>query len=292
MAEETQTDVQSTQYETKAREMGWKPREEFPGSADKWVDAKTFVDRGEQFLPIVKAENRRLKEQLEHIASQNQQFQTELSGARESIEGLKQFNREAAAAELKAERRKLRAELIAARKEGDTEKELSVQEQLDDLDDKSQQGAGEPAAKAAAATTSATADDPTQKPEFQQFLRENSWFNDDPVMRAASLAIMQDAAAKGLLANMTPAQRFSYAAAETKKKFRMEDELPNTSKVSGSTGPTGAGGDGGHSYSALPADAKAACDRFAKRMVGPGKAFKNEADWRKHYTQNYDWSQQ
>ena len=37
--------------ETAAREMGWRPKEEFRGEAEKWVDAETFVSRGEHFLP-------------------------------------------------------------------------------------------------------------------------------------------------------------------------------------------------------------------------------------------------
>ena len=43
-------------YEAEARDMGHIPKEEFKGNPDQWVDAKTFVERGEKFLPIVKSQ--------------------------------------------------------------------------------------------------------------------------------------------------------------------------------------------------------------------------------------------
>lgn len=42
-AETKQTEV--ADHETKAREMGWTPKEEFKGDPDKWVDAKDWVER-------------------------------------------------------------------------------------------------------------------------------------------------------------------------------------------------------------------------------------------------------
>ena len=295
MAEETQTTQQQQQpdaaIEARAREIGWRPQEEFRGAADKWVDAKTFLENGEKVLPIVKAENRRLHEQFSALQAKSQTLEAELAASRESIEGLKAFHKETAVAALKAQRRQLRAELIEARKEGNAERELEIQDQLDELDDQAQQATTESAKTATNGNgvTAPAAGDPTQRPEFQQFLQENSWFQENPVMRAASLAIMQQLTSEGKLANLSPAQRFSMVAAETRKAFRMEEPNPSHSKVESTTGPTGSGG-GGRSYQDLPADAKQACDRFEKRMVGPGKAFKDSAEWRKHYVQNYDWS--
>lgn len=43
--------------EIKARQMGWRPREEFRGPDHKWVDAETFVERGESWVPYLKERN-------------------------------------------------------------------------------------------------------------------------------------------------------------------------------------------------------------------------------------------
>jgi hypothetical protein len=34
--------------------MGWVPSDEFRGDADRWVDAETFLERGENIMPILK----------------------------------------------------------------------------------------------------------------------------------------------------------------------------------------------------------------------------------------------
>lgn len=49
--------------EAKAREMGWVGKEEFRGPENAWRPADEFVERGEQFLPIVRSQLK--KEQLE-----------------------------------------------------------------------------------------------------------------------------------------------------------------------------------------------------------------------------------
>lgn len=52
-------------YEALAREMGWRPKDEFKGDAALFVDAKTYYERGQTVLPIVQAEARALRQELE-----------------------------------------------------------------------------------------------------------------------------------------------------------------------------------------------------------------------------------
>jgi hypothetical protein len=274
---------QPNEIETQARRMGWKPQAEYDGKAP-WVDAETFVRRGEEFGPFIRAENKRLQEQIARAQAQNSELQQQLEETRQSIAELKEFNAAAAAEQLKAQKRKVRAALIEARQNNDADLELQLQEELDVLSEQ------EPAVKPAVKPNGNAAPpppDPTQRPEFQQFIAENPWWNENPVMRVASLEIMKQMASQGKLEGLSPAERFSLVAAETKKAFGQEVRPSNTSKVEGTRGPSGGGN--GRGYSDLPADARAACDRFAKRMVGPNKAFKTEAEFRKHYAEQYAW---
>ena len=43
-----------------AKTLGWVPKDQFRGSADDWVDASTFVERGKQVMPILNHNNERL----------------------------------------------------------------------------------------------------------------------------------------------------------------------------------------------------------------------------------------
>ena len=48
----------------KASKIGWTPKDHFRGDPEKWVSAKEFLRRGEEQLPLVKAELRRTQDRL------------------------------------------------------------------------------------------------------------------------------------------------------------------------------------------------------------------------------------
>src|SRR5580704_10846902 len=50
--------------EARAREMGWKPLAEYRGPPGRWQPAADFITRGENILPIVRDQNRRMTERI------------------------------------------------------------------------------------------------------------------------------------------------------------------------------------------------------------------------------------
>lgn len=72
--EETRVVEPSEDEKREARGMGWVDKRAFRGDPNNWVDAKTFLKRGREVLPIVKSqlervneENRGLKREIEEI---------------------------------------------------------------------------------------------------------------------------------------------------------------------------------------------------------------------------------
>lgn len=61
-------------WNAEAAEMGWRPKGEFPGDEGKFVDAKTYVLRGETMLPMVKAELAKAKGQIADLKKTFKQF--------------------------------------------------------------------------------------------------------------------------------------------------------------------------------------------------------------------------
>lgn len=57
--------VDSRDYETEARDMGWVPQAEFRGPSEKWKPAQAFVEDGEKILPIVRSQLKREREERE-----------------------------------------------------------------------------------------------------------------------------------------------------------------------------------------------------------------------------------
>lgn len=63
--------------QSKAHELGWRSQEEFNGDPEKYTDAKTFLSKANQNIPMlrenyrkIEASNRRLQEQLEKMNEQ------------------------------------------------------------------------------------------------------------------------------------------------------------------------------------------------------------------------------
>jgi hypothetical protein len=60
LAEEQAPAEQSTEHEAKARDWGWKPKEEYKGDPDTWVDASEFVETRNPYT-IIQKQNREME---------------------------------------------------------------------------------------------------------------------------------------------------------------------------------------------------------------------------------------
>lgn len=75
--------TQSRDWEAEARQMGW--TDNFKGDPNKFIDAKTFVEKGENQMPLMKAEIKELREKtkerdefLKKIADNNKYLREQL----------------------------------------------------------------------------------------------------------------------------------------------------------------------------------------------------------------------
>lgn len=262
--------------EVKAKELGWSPKEEFRGDPEKWIDAETFVKRGEELMPLLKANNRKLHDELSNVRSELTKTQNLLNNAAESIEALKEFNNKETLKVAKEERGKLAAALKEARNEGDVEKELEIADKLEE------QKVAIKAAEAPPAKSEpikATADDPV----FQEWRKDNPWFGEDEFKSDVALAIGNRLKIKE--PSLTGRAFLDKVSEEVDKRLG-SIRSNGVGKVEGARGGGGSP-EAGKTYSDLPAEAKAACDKQAQRLVGQGRAFKDANEWRKHYAKKY-----
>lgn len=262
-------------FEVRAKEMGWSPKEQFRGDPEKWIPAEEFVRRGEELLPIVRADNRKLRDEVGSLRGETQNLKSQLKAAQESIDALKEFNSAANREKVEAARRETARALKEAQSEGDTEKVLELQDQLEEQTT---------ALREAKAQPKAPPTPPQEDPIFSQWKAENDWYGKDRRKTAFATGVAEDLRANGEKA--TGRAFLDKVAAEVDKQF---NERPLAGKVEGDAQPGNSGGPRGRSFADLPADAKAACDRMATRLVGDGRAFKTIADWRKHYAAEYAW---
>jgi hypothetical protein len=82
-------------YETVAKEKGWRPKEEFEGDTEGWVGAEEFIKRQPLFDKI-KVQNKKLKELEKTVEALAKHYQTNVTQAKErAILDLKSERREA-----------------------------------------------------------------------------------------------------------------------------------------------------------------------------------------------------
>lgn len=287
--EETNGSGPSTEIISRAKEMGWAPKEEWRGNPEQWIDADVFVERGETLMPILKANNRKLTTELQHTRSQLSEAQRIIQANTEAIEELKNFQSTDLRKQVEQQRKEIKTAIATARKEGNVEEELELLDQLGEAT-KALAEPTEPAkAKKPAAKPTEPEEKATDHPDWQAWARDNPWFGTDRRKTALAVGISDEMRADPQYNGLTHRAFLDAVSAEVEKTLGGKSQ---TSKVEGGVGNGGGGGAAsssrnGKSYANLPPEAKAACEKQAARLVGEGRAYKTIEDWRKAYAIKY-----
>lgn len=162
---EAPAEPEGPSIEERAREMGWRPKEEWEGPEDKWREADEYVKRGEEFLPIVQARARALEDK---IKKQEEAYAARL----QKIEEFNQRAMERQRAEFEAEKKRLQEEERQAVREADEDAYEAIQKRKQELE----QTAPQPAQQ------------PQGDPKVDEWTKRNPWFNQDQELR--DIAIM------------------------------------------------------------------------------------------------------
>jgi hypothetical protein len=282
------TDIQAEKpaidFESKARSMGWVPKERWRGPQESWQDAESYVKRGEQLLPFLKSQTATLESQLAAEREARARIENDLKGAQEAIDTLQSFKSEVKERIDTADESALARQLAEAREAGDTLKEIQLMRTLAARDEPKSEAKATPAPKPIPRFE--------ETPEGRTFVQNHPWWESDPIMKSAALGVGQKLAAEGKLNGLTPIQRAELIASETLSWAGRAQPSSAPSRVEGGrSSEAAAPGEGEHSLADLPPDAREAMKRQAKFLVGPGRRFKTEAEWQKHYLASYfrDW---
>ena len=214
MAEEQQTEQkkeeapQMTASEEKARASGWVPENEWKGDADQWVDAKEYNFRGE------------LMDRISEQSSILNNLKGQIDERDKTIKDMVSMQSKIADREYKRALNDLKKAKAIAIEEGEGEKVVEIDEEIDALEEKRaeiEQPAEAPVA-------------PNTPPEVVSWLQDpkNQWYNRDPFLKSVA-----DAYAANILRehpNLTPTDVLSRMESAIKK------ELPH--KFNGGAAPS------------------------------------------------------
>lgn len=281
MSEETMV---GNDVEQRAREMGWVAQEEFKGDVSRWVDAETFVERGETFLPILQATTKKQKEQLSALERQIQELVEARKKDAENLQALQDLAAEQAKLQYNRALETLKAQKKEAVRENDSDAVVEIDEAIAELRAK---GAPKNPPKAPAASQPANIPVDMQAAYFKEWAEENPWVNVDTRKTAAAAQITMEIhrdeglRGKALLSRVTE---------EMDKLFGEARARAFGDKMEGSRGGAGTSSSrtgGVKGWESLPADAKEAANKMEARLVGPGKIHKDRASWRTSFVKQY-----
>ena len=269
--------------QAEAEKMGWIPPERFKGAPEKFVDADEFIERGETFLPFIKENNKRLKNEVGTLTAQIQQTNAKLDKAMKMLDDQEERHSVETQRAVEKARIDTKAALAAASKEGDHE---AVAELTDQLTKLNAADAGEDGKQDKPVVNTDTNRQAQVDPVLLAWQQEEApWFGPDKRRTALALVVAQELREGG--EGATGRRFYQLVAAEVEKTLGT-DTRAKEDKVEGgrNSGDSRANG-GGKGYSALPAEAKKACDDDARKFVGDGKRYKTQAEWRTRYAELY-----
>lgn len=260
-------------FEAEAREHGWAPKEEFKGDPTRWVDAEAFMKRADEMMPLLRAQNKRLKRDFDELRK-------DLRKATAHFEGAEKRAFERAKAEIEAR-------ITDATEVGDVE---AVKAALKDME----------GLKPDAPEQKHTAEEAQEA--LDAFREENPWYDKANLANASEIEInarlyydrMIDKHIK-LTEEMAPADFFARILDMTVEKYPQLKSKPTRQKPASAVegGTAGRPRGSGKSWDNLPDEAKRQFDRFISRgLLGvkpSGDKDKDEAASRAYYARTFDW---
>ena len=193
---------QTISIEDRAREQGWRPKEEFDGDASKWVSAETFVAKGE------------LIDRIEQLGKK-------LKDSEKTIKMLSEHHTKVKETEFKRAIEYLKSQKKAAYESGDVDKIIEIDDKMTQVRE----------TQKAQKEQEAVNETPESHPAFQSWVSENKWYESDSEMRADADAFGEAYARNNQ--DKTPAEVLDYVSKKIKKAYPEKFTNPNRNKPTG-----------------------------------------------------------
>lgn len=269
-------DVVDTQtprdFEAEAREHGWTDKTEFKGDEARWVDAETFMKRADEMMPLLKAQNQRLKRDLDGMKKDLRKATAHFEGAEKRA-----FDRAKAELETRIE---------AAIESGDLEAGRAALKEMDALkpDDAPQEHTKEEATEA-----------------LDAFREENPWYDRANLANAPEIDINARLFFDRMIdrhiektKTLAPAEFFAMVTDLTLEKYPQLKSKPARTKPASAV-EAGSGGPRrgtAKTWDNIPPGAKRQYERFIAKGIGVPNSGDKDADAAKaraYYAKTHDW---
>lgn len=306
--------------ETRARALGWRPKEQFTGDPERWLPADQFLQRGYESPGMMRQNLHRLTDEITAVRNQNLELRQRIDESVQVVTDLTGLVRTADKRAYEKARQELLAEREKAVQTGDTEAFNKVDVNLRELEKTApvERAAPDPARQPP--PPGQTQQQPGNlPPEVRAFYARNAWYNTG---MHTELAREADAIHVGLLntrKDLTLEQNLAEVERRLQRFFPDQWAAANGRTMSQANGAGDGGGGGGQGNGAasgggrrddvsdvspsgggggqrrsdrnarnfdnMPVESKQAYTRYAKMLAGKGEPLTKD-EWATDY-----WSQ-
>lgn len=252
--------------EAQARRMGWRPKEEFARPPERWVDAKTFVERGMTELPVLRDRYRKLDGQLATVSKELAEVKTTNAEQQRVLLELREMTKNAEdRAYIRAVRELTQRERDAVAA-ADTAAYDAIQRERQDLEQHRPRVTVEaPPVRTEAPTVQQPA--PQSNPEVEAWIQANPWFKNDRILNQVAIAF--DAEVKEEHPDWSVGEQLAEAKARVVARF--PEKFANARRTAPAavlTSNNSPAPKRGKSIKDLPREFQDAFARFQKQMPG------------------------
>lgn len=203
--------TQTPSIEDRAREQGWRPKDEYEGDPSKWVSAETFVAKGE------------LIERIESLGKK-------LKDADKTIKMLTEHHQKVKESEFKRAVEYLKAQKKQAYEAGDVDKIIEIDEKIATVRETQ---------KAQTAAEKEAVREEGPHPDFVAWVTDNKWYEKNSDMRADA-DLFGEAYARNN-PDKSPQEVLEYVTKKIKRAYPDEFQNPNRNRPSSVEGGQRAG---------------------------------------------------
>jgi hypothetical protein len=280
------------EVQTEARKLGWRPLEQFKGDPEKWVDAEEFVERGKTVLPLVKAANGRLTQELSTANEKIGTMAEQLAALQGTVKALQSNYSKQTEKAVEVALTNLKASLREAREAGDVDKEIEILDAIQDTQEARKQakkdatndgddGEGKPPAKKDASPYSQELKD--WEAAHQDLMKDKK--------RLKAFTRLVEDVRDDQETDLTGPEFLDYVLEKLEAQEQGTEEDGDLEPVQRTPNKVATGKAGttqnSKGYASLPSDAKRMCEAEAERFVGEGKLYKTKKDWQDAFARDY-----
>lgn len=240
--------------EKEARLFGWRPQDEFDGPEEKWKPAEEFLEEGKRINGFLRKDLDKLRHEL------TKRDQT-LSELQQTIAQFAQFHQETEVRAFERAKKELQDARKAALRENDGELVVEIEERLEKLGDAPKEVFKRPPQEESQAGPD---------PVWTGWVAENRWFEENTKLRAITNGYGDIVRAEN--------PKLTGLAFLEEVKRRVQEDFPEHFRSEGARRASSVGSSsesrtsqGKKTYSDLPPDARAACDKFVKQKLIPSR---------------------